>query len=303
MKSKNYFNRNFKLINTYNALLIISMILFVIAIVGISFIILKQGYDVNLKLLIIPGILVMIVIALLKGYLTNKVSNEYKIKYINKALKSEYDNFKYNPKGSLDDSVLKTLNWEPVGSSFSSFKRKAIIKDNISGDYKNSKFNQNTLKVVEYQERKDLIGDGKHTETKVLFDGIITELPLKKSYQTIIIETDDIFIYDLKHLIKTESNEFNNIFRINAKVEHDAFLYLTPKMMEKIKYLKDEILSDSFFMLIDKNKLYIGQNYASNLFEANFKEKINEQEIVEDFKGTMMYVKQVIDILELGKEK
>lgn len=303
MKSKNYFNRNFKFINIYNALLIISMILFVIVIVGISFIILRQGYDVNLKLLIIPGILFMIVITLLKSYLTKKVSKEYKIKYINKALKNEYDNFKYNPKGNLNTEILKILNWDSKGNIFSSFRRKVTINDNISGSYKNSKFNQNALKVVEYQERKDLIGDGEHTEIKVLFDGIITELTLKKSYQTIILETDDIFIYDLKHLIKTESNEFNRAFRISAKVEHDAFLYLTPKIMEKIKYLKDEILSDSFFMLIDKDKLYIGQNYASNLFEPNFKKKINEQEIVEDFKGTMMYVKQVIDTLELGKEK
>ena len=82
MKSKNYFNKKFRLINIYNILLIISMILFVIAIVGISFIRLKQGYDVNLKLLIIPGILILIVIALLKGYLTKKVSKEYKIKYM-----------------------------------------------------------------------------------------------------------------------------------------------------------------------------------------------------------------------------
>ncbi len=303
MKSKNYFNKKFRLINIYNILLIISMILFVIAIVGISFIRLKQGYDVNLKLLIIPGILILIVIALLKGYLTKKVSKEYKIKYINKALKNEYDNFKYNTKGNLNTEILKILNWNPEGNIFSYSRRKVTMNDNISGSYKNSKFNQNALRVVEEQKKKDRFGDGEHIEKKVIFDGIITELELNKAYETIVICTDDIFISYLKNIIKTESNEFNKIFKISAVSEQDAFLFLTPKMMEKIKYLYDEILSDSFFMLIDKDKLYIGQNYASNLFEPNFKEKINEQEVVENFKGTMMYVKQVIDILKLGKEK
>ncbi len=303
MKSKNYFNKKFRLINIYNILLIISMILFVIAIVGISFIRLKQGYDVNLKLLIIPGILILIVIALLKGYLTKKVSKEYKIKYINKALKNEYDNFKYNTKGNLNTEILKILNWNPEGNIFSYSRRKVTMNDNISGSYKNSKFNQNALRVVEEQKKKDRFGDGEHIEKKVIFDGIITELELNKAYETIVICTDDIFISYLKNIIKTESNEFNKIFKISAVSEQDAFLYLTPKMMEKIKYLYDEILSDSFFMLINKDKLYVGQNYANDLFEPNFKKKINEEEIIKDFKGTMMYIKQVIDVLELRKEK
>lgn len=303
MKNKNYFNKKFKFVNMYNILLIISMILFVILLVSISFIRLEQGYEVNLKLLIIPGILILVIIALLKEYFTKKISNEYKIKYINNALKSEYDNFKYNPKGNLNTKILKILNWNPEGNIFSYFRRRVNIKDSISGSYKNAKFNQNSLCVIEEQKKKDRFGDGEHIEKKVIFDGIITELELNKAYETIVICTDDIFISYLKNIIKTESNEFNKIFKISAVSEQDAFLYLTPKMMEKIKYLYDEILSDSFFMLINKDKLYVGQNYANDLFEPNFKKKINEEEIIKDFKGTMMYIKQVIDVLELRKEK
>ena len=302
MKSKNYFNKRFKLINIYNILIIISMMLFII-LIGIVMYLIGKNYYFNLKLILIPGILILIVLLLLKGYLTKKLSEEYKIKYINKALRDKYDNFKYNPKGNLNTEILKILNWNSKGNIFSDSRRKVTINDNLSGSYKESNFNQNALRVVEQEKKKDWFSDKNHIEEKVIFDGIITELNLNKSYENIVICTDDIFIYYLENIIKTESNEFNNIFKVSAKVEHDAFLFLTPKMMEKIKYLYDEIISDSFFMLINKDKLYIGQNYASGLFEPDFKKKINEKEIVEDFRGTMIYINQVIDIFELGKEK
>lgn len=302
MKNKNYFNKRFKLINIYNILIIISMMLFII-LIGIVMYLIGKNYYFNLKLILIPGILILIVLLLLKGYLTKKLSEEYKIKYINKALRDKYDNFKYNPKGNLNTEILKILNWNSKGNIFSDSRRKVTINDNLSGSYKESNFNQNALRVVEQEKKKDWFSDKNHIEEKVIFDGIITELNLNKSYENIVICTDDIFIYYLENIIKTESNEFNNIFKVSAKVEHDAFLFLTPKMMEKIKYLYDEIISDSFFMLINKDKLYIGQNYASGLFEPDFKKKINEKEIVEDFRGTMIYINQVIDIFELGKEK
>ena len=302
MKNKNYFNKRFKLINIYNILIIISMILFII-LIGIIMYLIGKDYYFNLKLILIPGILILIVLLLLKEYLTKKLSEEYKIKYINKALKDEYDKFKYNPKGNLNTEILKILNWSSKGNIFSDSRRKVTINDNLSGSYKESNFNQNALRVVEQEKKRDRFSDKNHIEEKVIFDGIITELNLNKSYENIVICTDDIFIYYLENIIKTESNEFNNIFKVSAKVEHDAFLFLTPKMMEKIKYLYDEIISDSFFMLINKDKLYIGQNYASGLFEPDFKKKINEKEIVEDFRGTMIYINQVIDIFELGKEK
>ena len=302
MKSKNYFNKRFKLINIYNILIIISMMLFII-LIGIVMYLIGKNYYFNLKLILMPGILILIVLLLLKGYLTKKLSEEYKIKYINKALRDKYDNFKYNPKGNLNTEILKILNWNSKGNIFSDSRRKVTINDNLSGSYKESNFNQNALRVVEQEKKKDWFSDKNHIEEKVIFDGIITELNLNKSYENIVICTDDIFIYYLENIIKTESNEFNNIFKVSAKVEHDAFLFLTPKMMEKIKYLYDEIISDSFFMLINKDKLYIGQNYASGLFEPDFKKKINEKEIVEDFRDTMIYINQVIDIFELGKEK
>lgn len=302
MKSKNYFNKRFKLINIYNTLIIISMMLFII-LIGIVMYLIGKNYYFNLKLILMPGILILIVLLLLKGYLTKKLSEEYKIKYINKALRDKYDNFKYNPKGNLNTEILKILNWNSKGNIFSDSRRKVTINDNLSGSYKGSNFNQNALRVVEQEKKKDWFSDKNHIEEKVIFDGIITELNLNKSYENIVICTDDIFIYYLENIIKTESNEFNNIFKVSAKVEHDAFLFLTPKMMEKIKYLYDEIISDSFFMLINKDKLYIGQNYASGLFEPDFKKKINEKEIVEDFRDTMIYINQVIDIFELGKEK
>lgn len=290
--------RKRKVVKNTNILLIISMIITIILVAMIIYLIF-ENYDINLKITLYPFIIIMIALALFLTLYKNKFSKEYKIKYINKALKNEYKDFSYNPNGQLEKSVLELLCWEPRGSHFSSECRKVHIKDFIKGIYKDALFKQNSLCVKEIVTKNALIGKGEHIETKVLFDGIITEFELQKEYSNILLKTKDLPILEFKNKIKLESNDFNKLFNVSSDSEHDTFLYLTPSMMERIKYLYDEVISSTFFFLISGNKLYIGQNYASNLFEPNIKEKLDEKNIVDDIKSTMNYVKQVIEKLEL----
>lgn len=293
MKKENYFKKRFSSIEKIKGLLVILTVLFII---GLVFCIV---YEKEPLYFIIGFVIVFVLICILYLLKLNNVVKEYKIKYINIALSKEFNNFKYNTQGNLDNDVLKLLCWEPY--NYCDDKRKVNIKDNLSGIYKGEKFNQNSLKVTTIKRKQDLIGDGKHTENKTLFDGIITEFKLKKSYENILIYTNDISIAEFKERIKTEDEKFNKKFNISSDSKQDAFLFLTPDMMEKINYLVDEIISFSSFLLINDNKLYIGQNYASDLFEPNMKmKKIDEEKIVDDIKETMIYVKQVIDTLELG---
>lgn len=293
MKKENYFKKRFSSIEKIKGLLVILTVLFII---GLVFCIV---YEKEPLYFIIGFVIVFVLICILYLLKLNNVVKEYKIKYINIALSKEFNNFKYNTQGNLDNDVLKLLCWQPY--NYYDKKRTIKIKDNLSGIYKGEKFNQNSLSVTTFERKQDLIGDGKHTESRTLFNGIITEFKLKKSYENILIYTNDISIAEFKERIKTEDEKFNKKFNISSDSKQDAFLFLTPDMMEKINYLVDEIISFSSFLLINDNKLYIGQNYASDLFEPNMKRKeIDEEKIVDDIKETMIYVKQVIDTLQLG---
>lgn len=293
MKNEKYFKKNFSSVRKIRILLVILTVLFII---GLAFCI---AYEKETLYFIIGFVIVFVLICILYLLKLNNVVKEYKIKYINIALRKEFNNFKYNTQGNLDNDVLKLLCWQPY--NYYNKKRTIKIKDNLSGIYKGEKFNQNSLSVITVERKQNLIGDGEHTESKNLFNGIITEFNLKKSYENILIYTNDISIAEFKERIKTEDEKFNKNFNISSDSKQDAFLFLTPDTMEKINYLVDEIISFSSFLLINDNKLYIGQNYASDLFEPNMKmKKIDEEKIVDDIKETMIYVKQVIDTLQLG---
>ena len=75
-------------------------------------------------------------------------------------------------------------------------------------------------------------------------------------------------------------------------------MFLSPKIIEGINYLvKEEILVEPMFIMIDNNKLYLGQECVYNLFDPNYDEKINEVKVVDNIKDTMLYIKKVIGIL------
>lgn len=289
----NNLERKRKIVKNINVILIIVMVLVILMIAGIMYLI-GIGYDVNLKLTLIPMVLVILIILLILKLYKSKFAREYKTKYINKALKNEFTNFSYNPKGHLDENVLELLDWMPEKNFLSDYQKRVNVSDTLEGKVKSSYFKQVSLSVKEYRREENLIGKGYHTKVNVLFDGIVTEFNLNKSYNNILLETDDLSISYLKNKIKLESNKFNKIFKVSADDEQDAFLYLTPKVMEKIEYLYSEVISSTFFILISKDKLYLGQNYASGLFEPNIKEKIDEKYIIDDIKGTMSYVKEVM---------
>ena len=74
-------------------------------------------------------------------------------------------------------------------------------------------------------------------------------------------------------------------------------------MITTLKHLGEKLLCTSFFIFIFKNKLFIGQNCSSNLFDPNFGKKENEQKIIKQYKEKMLYINNIINEFELDKEE
>ena len=126
---------------------------------------------------------------------------------------------------------------------------------------------------------------------KLIFD-------LDKDYGKILIVTKNMECLELREKVEVEDREFNTNFEVTIDDLEKALMFLSPKIIEGINYLvKEEILVEPMFIMIDNNKLYLGQECVYNLFDPNYDEKINEVKVVDNIKDTMLYIKKVIGIL------
>ena len=213
------------------------------------------------------------------------VNVKYKNKYINKALKGDFEHFKYSYKTDMNRDVLELL-----GDKDNSLRKYKII-DEIEGRYKNKRFIQRGVLIedVNIKNKKS---------TKDIFNGVITEFDLDKDYGKILIVTKNMECLELREKVEVEDREFNTNFEVTIDDLEKALMFLSPKIIEGINYLvKEEILVEPMFIMIDNNKLYLGQECVYNLFDPNYDEKINEVKVVDNIKDTMLYIKKVIGIL------
>ena len=95
------------------------------------------------------------------------VNVKYKNKYINRALKGDFEHFKYSYKTDMNRDVLELL-----GDKDNSLRKYKII-DEIEGRYKNKRFIQRGVLIedVNIKNKKS---------TKDIFNGVITEFDLDK---------------------------------------------------------------------------------------------------------------------------
>lgn len=286
-----FYIKKFELIATINLLLVL--------IILICLLINSQKLiDFDICYIVFPCIIYFATLFGSYLILEKKQTKILKNKYINLNLKNEYKNFSYNPNGNFNFELFDFLNLKH-------YKKK--IQDNIIGYYDDYKFNQNTVNIEIINKTATILSDVDNYESINIFDGIITEFKLKKSYKKILIYTNDLYFdLDNKNIesnIKIDDESFNNSFIINATNKNEALSFLNNEMITTLKHLGEKLLCTSFFIFIFKNKLFIGQNCSSNLFDPNFEKKENEQKIIKQYKEKMLYINNIINEFELDKEE
>jgi len=286
-----FYVRNFELIITINLLLTIAILITLL-------INAEKLIDFDMRYIVLPcGIYFGI---LFSSYLIlkKKLIKFFKNKYIYLAFKNEYKNFSYNPNGNFNINLFDFLNSKE-------FNKKT--QDNISGLHNGYKFNQNTIKVEIIYETRDTFTNVKEDKSISIFDGIITEFKLKNTYKKILIYTNDLHFdledKNMQRNIKIDNENFNNHFTTNATSKEDVILFLDDKMINTLTQAEKKLLCSSFFIYIVNNKLFIGQNCSSNLFDPNFKRKQNEQKIIKYYKEKMEFSNYIINNFDLEKEE
>lgn len=280
----------------------LSLILIPIILILIAFWIASMTNGIYYPLTISSIIILSLSVAL-QYFLRINILNTIKNEYVEKTLQNDFDDLHFqNIKINNNEEVLKILGLnseinERINMVIN-LGRKAEQFDFLSGNYNNIHFIQNRLRVMK-SDRKyvvPLFYDDRYIVTnKTLFDGIITEIDLGLSDYPIFISTKkNNKLNILTYKISSTNEEFNKKFNITCDKKEEAIKLLNDTVTNNILKLADCIPTDKFFILLYKNKMYIGQNNIK-AFEPNLKEKIDEESIKNTIYNHSKYIKEVIN--------
>ena len=100
---------------------------------------------------------------------------------------------------------------------------------------------------------------------------------------------------------KMEDIQFNKEFNVFTQNEHEAFYILTPRMMERIRSLNNN-LSGRLLLSFTDNKLHIGLHNGKDSFECSIFRKINEEEIIKEITREIKIITDCVDELNLDND-
>ena len=216
----------------------------------------------------------------------------FKKVFVLESLKEIFNNLNYNPGVGVSEDVIDKTKLIMLYDRFSS-------NDYISGTYKSVKFEQSDVHVEELEEYED--SDGKiHQKWLTTFLGKWMCFDFNKEFKTdvIIFNSKDFNWWGSYAGIRMEDEEFNSMFSVYAKSEHDAFYILTPHFMERMKNINKYLSDDTIFGFIN-NKLYIVMNNDTDSFEYDVFKPIDEKKVKDDILKEIRIITSFIDELNL----
>lgn len=274
--------------------LIISIPLIIIATVTIIVLNRFEFIFIIVFLIIIPAIII--------GFINSKFKSIFKEKFVKGALESVFSNLTYDPKNGIDRNTIASTGMIYMGNRFSS-------NDLISGTYKDVKFVQSDVKIQEVETHTDSKGNTQ-TEVHNILIGKWMIFDFNKSFKANIQVKSKFFSYSNLGVklgesryktVKMEDEDFNKKFTIHAQDEHDAFYVLTPQFMEKIKSLNEGLKGKMMFCFIN-NKLHIALNNNKDSFEYGVLKKLDENVINDYVSNEIKIITDFVDKLSLEND-
>ena len=195
-----------------------------------------------------------------------KYQAAYKTYFVEKNLANTFTDLQYNHDAGLTREVLVATQMVNTGDRYSS-------NDLTTGKYKDVAFTQADVNIEE--EHTD--SDG-HTYYSTLFKGrfMIYEFPKKFNFRLMVIEKGFRAARIPRKNSKTgrefkkislESSELNNMFKIYAEDDFEAFYLLDPDFIGNILELNSEHSGQIMLGFLD-NKLLVGLKDGKDAFEA-----------------------------------
>lgn len=275
--------------STCNA--IITVIIFFIFIIALIIAMVDPRID---YMFIIGALAVVALISIIMFIIKNLINKEdpnkyttldYKNYVIRKAIEGEVQELVYEPRFGLPNSVYEDLNAILDGNMY----RK---EDFITGKYHNVYFAQSDL-IVEYKD---------NSSSATYFKGRWVGFNYPKQFQGTVIVKDKNFFYVAKRKdlgdIQLENPLFNEMFTVKSSDMHLAYYLLTPQIMERLMYLKQNA-KGTIVACFKDGILHIFINNGQDSFEPNLR-KINLMSDIQKFKYDFSLVSGIAAILNIN---
>lgn len=214
----------------------------------------------------------------------DKFNENFKSKYVLQTINNIYgfDNLQYNSKKGFDWDEIRNSAVIACGD-----KKYFESEDLLLGTYEGINFKVSDVTTKKLVHRNDKARIETIFQGQVLcfykFDDIKTNNGYLQIFQNKFLS--NISGWKAEHKIYTESELFNNRFKVYADDEHNAYYILTPQIMEKIMELSNEI-GDQISLSFNNNKLFIAIKRES-MFDACIDIPVYEQtkDIIKDAKN------------------
>ena len=257
----------------------------------------------NFYYIMIPIVFGIMFGMILSGSDMEKFTLSYKEYFVLNSIKDVIEVFAYDPQNGFDRGVIENTKMMNMGDTYHS-------NDYITGKYKNIRFSQSDVHIIETDTETDIDGNTSKVE-HTLFNGRWMIFDFNKKFRANIQIAQKGFSNntlnrdwgDMKYKkVQMESEEFNNKFNVYTQIEHDAFYVITPKMIDTIINLEKECDGKLLFCFVGE-KLHIGIYDNRDAFEpGSIYKKIDENRVIESIQKDIKKITSFIDELDLDND-
>ena len=242
-----------------------------------------------------PFIMVCVGLALTQtnARLTKEYKKLYKETFVRAVLSETFDNVEYYWERGFDQQAVRGFALTRLGNIFRS-------EDYLRARYKGNNFEQADV-TIKYKTH------GKNSHTTTYFKGrmFAFDVPEKSVVSVQVFSNNYLYragtIEKFKmNKVQMESEHFNKEFDVNSMNMMDAFLVLTPQMMERIQKIK--YTYGNVGMHFYRNKLYVGINMQGDAFDGSLNRKIDYFTEKQATMRDVQVIKDIIDTLGMENE-
>lgn len=246
-------------------------------------------------IMLAPFIMLGVVVALLhvNTGITKEYKKLYKETFVKAVLSETFDNVEYYWEKGFDQNAVKGFALTRLGNIFRS-------EDYLRARYKGINFEQADV-TIKYKTH------GKNSHTTTYFKGrmFVFDVPEKSVVSVQVFSSNYLYragtIEKFKmNKVQMESEHFNKEFDVNAMNMMDAFLVLTPQMMERIQKIK--YTYGNIGMHFHGNKLYVGINMQGDAFDGSLNRKIDYYTEKQATMRDVQVIKDIIDTMGMENE-
>ena len=239
--------------------------------------------------------LVLLVIALVFGYLSSKNSSTLKKllsdNIISGVLKEALgDNVEYNPWGKMNPSCM----------AFPFDYNKVEGSDHIKAVYNGLNIELGDIELINETEDTDENGNTqKNSQTFFKGQWLICDFGKELSGEVRLSANDKKLRRQHKNdSVEMENETFNNRFLVTANDAQEAYYILTPHMMEYILSMADKSGGDVYMSFQRDGKLHVAVKTGRDFFELG-KSNANVEGLHQKFLGELRWFTDMIDTLRV----